>query len=879
MKTGAHVNTDLTEEDVAWLAKGGPFPSKITVVSGGDQREYVVEDRDALGYVAGVDRRCGKKGFVLFVRDPKSDERLAAKFCLPADYQGEREPNLEVRLATKLKPFGRAFSIPHFSGIVEAIPEQPDEGHDWVCFVSEWVDGDTLRHWLTEWPDRLTPQLACQIIRELVISTRGLTFKKLKHDDLHAGNLMLRPEDPEVMRSRGVGIVHTLCIIDTGSLKPTAQSTSKPHDDWSRVAKIVSQLHNAIFRNRPVATQHPGFLALLREYCQKLLEPEKARAFPTDNSYIEPLDDMERELRESRPSAKVSFTPFDAISAEYLASDKLLRDLFVSSLPWMREVLPARPTVITGPRGCGKSMLLRYLSAKVHLTGPDSSAEFLDDIPFVGVYISCSSDLTSHVLWLAHQKEKALKKQAGLTTLFNLLVARELFRLLDRVLNAQAASDRLGITTDRVQSLVQFCREYLGEPEAVPSLRVTTIAGDFADELDRLRRRVGRELPHSDTSSPELPASFIRELSLEATRLFAGLTTRPLVFLLDDYTSHRIPTSVQLILNPIIFSRQAEHYFKVSSEKFGFEPSAYSGWRIDQNREYQLVDTGAWVLDVVEGKDKKRFLSALLDRRFEIAGYDGRTKTLIGKSDFRSDADMARKIREQKKGQSFHYHGLSVLSNLWSGDLATILHMVGSMCNKAGVVSTSTQTISQRHQHEAIIAVSQGLVEQVRAPDQFGEAMRLILESYARMAKDLLVAGVEKPLKKGGALAPQRTYRFEMTKEGPYDLFARLAQVPGTNGQLADLARDLLRRSVFIDLGPSRGKEGKSTETVRWQLRSSLLPNFGLSLKRFRYIDVKGFDDFVMLLTEPDKFRQTYTAKYKGLSKSAAPLQLDAFND
>ena len=58
---------------------------------------------------------------------------------------------------------------------------------------------------------------------------------------------------------------------------------------------------------------------------------------------------------------------------------------------------------LTGPIGCGKSTVLRRLSLPAVLSLPQASKHFRE-MPYVGVYISCSSELRSR-FWLFPRDE------------------------------------------------------------------------------------------------------------------------------------------------------------------------------------------------------------------------------------------------------------------------------------------------------------------------------------------------------------------------------------------------------------------------------------------------------------------------------------------
>ena len=99
------------------------------------------------------------------------------------------------------------------------------------------------------------------------------------------------------------------------------------------------------------------------------------------------------------------------------------------------------------------------------------------------------------------------------------------------------------------------------------------------------------------------------------------------------------------------------------------------------------------------------------------------------------------------------------------------------------------------------------------------------------------------------SLSPGTTLDAELMKE--------------SNGHhLVALRKELVRRGVFIEHPESRGKESSGHRTVRWELRTSVLPSFGTSLIRKDYIDVKRIEDFVELLMKPDVYMEKVWIRY-----------------
>src|SRR5438876_5090252 len=121
-----------------------------------------------------------------------------------------------------------------------------------------------------------------------------------------------------------------------------------------------------------------------------------------------------------RPVTLVS--PFEFLSAEHITDDRLLVRIFAKSCPWLEKVSGPDPCLLTGPRGCGKSTIFRWLSLRAHLQKPAPEVEMLR---LSGFYLSCSTDLQSRLAWI---KTEALAKrfEREIVHYFNLLAAREI---------------------------------------------------------------------------------------------------------------------------------------------------------------------------------------------------------------------------------------------------------------------------------------------------------------------------------------------------------------------------------------------------------------------------------------------------------------------
>jgi len=294
-------------------------------------------------------------------------------------------------------------------------------------------------------------------------------------------------------------------------------------------------------------------LRRLRQFIQNLSDEDLSRHFPDPGAYLTALRDVGEALTVVRPLTP-SFHPFDAISAEHLANDRLLLQLFVDHLPWISLVQTAEPTVLIGPRGCGKSMVFRYMGLRTHLTSPDA-ADVLRQLGFFGVYIGCASDLGNDLLWIAREQGRPERWADSITTYFNLVLARELLRSLAISAGVPGVASALGITDRARFEIAAHVQQQLTTELNVIRLQGMDPLQTCADLLDRLRLKLGNALLEEQSPGYQLPPTFIRDLCQRVIDVAPGFESFRIVFLLDDYTSHRLSRPIQQILNTVLWQR------------------------------------------------------------------------------------------------------------------------------------------------------------------------------------------------------------------------------------------------------------------------------------------------------------------------------------
>jgi hypothetical protein len=854
---------ELSADQRDWLSSAPIFPEQLSVIGANKSiSNYLILERDHRGCINGLGNRMGYKGFVLKVLDTETDEELAAKICIASDYDGERTEFDELQLTNKLRDAGNLFVAPLRAGRVDRFPEMPGPQEKFVCFVSKWIEGETVRtvaeHCETGTGISLDPMFICTVIRETLRAVHFLKSRNLKHDDLHWDNIMIRKRDEGLILSDKEEQEREVSIIDMGSLKPIEKETRKSKDDDLYLLTLIINLYNATLHNRKLATENPRFMSKLRKFALDLADEDHLRFYADDHAKTSVIDDLQQSIGQADGlSDNKNFHPFEAISAEHLTDDNVLLDLFVGTLPWFEEAFAQKPLVLTGPRGCGKSMLFRYMAAKTHSASLPTSS--LEHIPtYLGIYISCATHLQNSLMWLARKEGRVEENAAAIVTFFNLIVIREFLRAVENAHMNSHAKNHFGLNDIGIEKLIEYIKSHFSVAIQTPRLSAKSQASHFADDIDRVRVRLQSDLLYQRTPHILLTETLIGDITNHLKECLPKLHKSGIVFLLDDYSTSRVHPDIQALLNRIIFERRDSHYFKVSCEKFGFTGKDIDQIRIDEAREYESIDAGDQAIFEMDEPTKRHFISSLIDRRLETAEWKGRALSLIGTSrEYANDVELAKFIRSEGShtGKRYYYYGIEHLGHLWSGDIATILQVVRGMFIRAKVDDHTETIISPKIQHESIVQVSKAFRERIAGYYPYGDQMVRILNEFGLMAKEILVKG---SLTSDGT--PRRLYRIEMTKEEQLP-FITLLENKST--EVSKVACELLRRAVFIQYSDSRGKEGSGTQTVRLELRKIFLPSFGLSLVRNSYIDVKTLDEFMLLFVDPGKFHSIQTAKYK----------------
>ena len=808
------------------------MPEKITIKG----TEYILQSPVKAGF----------KGAVWKVADEYGRTR-AAKFTIHEDYI-DRSFLGELAYAAKLEEY------PEFARFISAdlmtLDLQELGTHKFVCFIEDWINGFTLEDYLEDHVNEISGLFLLKYVEGMCSALNALKTVNLRHDDLHAGNVMLERPAPGMLSDE-----LRVKIIDTGSLKPLDRPTKKEKDDHRHFVEHLITIHNAIQRKKLIPVKDQRFLKECLKLYDSMLDDDPSNALKSPEAIKSQFSLAYTRATVWRTARSLTLnSPFEYISAEHIADDRLLVKIFAQSCPWLEKVDGPDPCLVTGPRGCGKSTIFRWLSLKAHLHKPSSEVE---SFRISGFYVSCSSDLQNRLSWIKTEALAEKKFRREIIHYFNLILAREVVQTLCSIRDREDRETFWGLGYIQEERIHNYLKDSLMSSHLVMQgvSRLQQALELLELEMFRCHVKMLQGLNLEWTT----PETFLGDFTTLLSKEITFFRERPIAFLLDDFSTHRLPTPVQIVLNRIIWERRDTHIFKLSSEKYGAKLSDSHDATIDPSREMVEVDCGReyLALDDSNQKEKAReFARELLANRLRAANYSGTPEQLLGPSKW-EEGSLARALRERKQKETGrkddHYHGLECIADLCSGDISHLLLVYRKIFERGGVSQDTTNCVPKYIQHRAIEDVSRDLFETIKNHHPFGLRMYAIVREFGNLVKQILMKG--RLIKQGDRLVPPQCPRIEVDQDysTPDD---------DLNREQADLKRELVRRAIFIEMEAGRSRRDSVT-TLRWQLRRVFLPAFAASLSKNDAIKWKPADFKFFLLDPKESCNREWQIKAK----------------
>ena len=804
----------------------------------------------------------GNDGYLFRAHSDELKRDVACKIIprtnLAYSSEGQETWRAEVHKADIL----RSPTVVKFEDIKEW--EDKSEKIDCVVLISEFVEGQDLRSFIAENPNKISIAFVVHCLLTMFNLLYEMKIRNVKHGDLHTGNILVEDRSSYDL----IGPRYVFRVTDFG----VANATSEPRfmDDYFQLADILAQLLLAVDYQTLSSKDKFIFNALRNHFLARHLVEADVTRDPLarqPDKLLRRLQELESEFEKwATDDSPRLLSPFDFLSCEQIGDAPiLLRALYSDQFLGLADIESRNNIVVTGPRGCGKSTVFKSLSLRQKRRVEEATPKLTQ---YLGVYYRCD-DL--YFVFPRYQLPEPDRPET-IDIPIHFITATLLAELLDS-LEGWAMQYYPEEFRRAEAHLVKNLWVVLDiEPPREPgseSFQVLVV------ELQKQRRKAAERQRFVHDPKRVIGKCFGAEVLQKVCEVLAGtysfLRDRPFYFFIDDYSLPKVTKALQMNLNRVFMQRTSFCFFKLSTESpVSFVKSDIDDKTYVEKREFILHNLGLVYLHA-EMIPKLSFIEDIFRRRLSMTvdGYPVKElEELAGSNSAQNNNEDARQIREDCKIQ---FWGKETLCKLCSGDIHYVISLVGDMVKLAGGPAeiakvNKTPKIEPKLQNRAIREAAGSFLKNLRSVPSYGEKLVEIVEAFGNIAHSYLKFRNSK--NETGA-PPHQATRIE-----PYESFV-----------LSEDAQkrydELLRYSVFIE--DYRGKSRRGKVVPRLYLRRFLIPHFNLT---FSMRDSIGLEpaDFEQFLLNPDKFEAAFrmhgpddkrTSMENQIDKSQGRLPLD----
>ncbi len=775
---------------------------------------------------------------------------LACKVILPEKLKAGWERELEKLSMLR----GISTVVPYFNSGVASY----DLNKSYVFVMYQFIDGCNLKDYIKQHGniDLALIELLAQTIIKVLFACQKVN---ILHGDLHEGNIMISKPDDRI-----VGSPKTIWVTDFGY--GGSHNHVRPKDDLKQLFSILSALLHKLSKSELNPRDRIVYDKIQELLDTKLLEHDATqKKYASIESIVYDFENIGRNAEVQVAVEKQGGLvqgPGDYLWAEalgYRANEWKI--LFVPEILGSRDLLSKNITILTGARGCGKTMAFRRLTAYMDaLIGENSGVQGADE--FVGFYVNCR-DIVEAFPWLPLEGNIAIAHQ--IIHFFHLLWLAEICKTL--------AIKDITISFNWLDSFINkiFKNRYQSLPEGADVLSHVRAFVENEKEKCRLTR-VGKI--DGIEEWPLLRIDFLDLVQKELHQNIPWIARRPLYFFLDDYTIPTITRSTQRVLNPIIFKRRSDLFFKISTESSNsFDNLGIQGKPLELNQDYELIDMATESLHQNE-RSKQELLNKIfiprIDRHIKLKNQNLNLLDILGKTTF-SGNELARKMREASQNgnqKRIEYHGISAFVGMWSSDTRSMIQMFVDVLREAEIDTSGQPFFPVKAAIQDRVYRTAGgellkFMESVTDPSswelgkletstklggKFGNHLKDIVEAFINVSRYEMTQG--NLVSNQGRQIPKQAFRIEIL-----DKFELPEEI--SNSYYIGLTR------WHIFFQDWRGKSVRGMLTPRLFLNRMLIPYTNLTFSSHDSLAFNN-DEFIRLLADPKAFYVYWKKKRRG---------------
>lgn len=555
--------------------------------------------------------------------------------------------------------------------------------------VLDYVEGNSLRSVLQQ-PDSLSATTAAQIAVDLLRLLHELENKQVFHNDLHAGNILVQDLPPELERGDSIDPFTRVVAVDLGSVLDNSRSDEQAQiADSHQVTAHLMQLALRVMPDPMTALDLEFRLALALNDIASLLKPDNvAQRNPN-------YPDLASSIRSAFVAASSPWKKpheglvrfGDSFNAQTMRPWFVPRLLVDPEGEWQRRIESSGPLVITGMRGCGKTMLLRALQFHARASAARGDAD--EELPaestlnklrsdgYLGLYVSCNRLLDG-----LGKPDGPLHEPN--TRLF-LCYAREALQALRHLMEVGGRAAVSPVAPRPIAALISSL------------VRNSTV--DQGDNIHVLERKIHEMLRSLESGEADYqltahPATAMPNLATAVTECAETWAGFRVLFLLDDVsTRHLNEESIRKLLSTLMFVNE-NCAFKITTEAQTLElvlksPGLVEAARI--GRDYDTFDLASAIYSKLrdsQGRAGREFIAKVLQQRANLTSSHPHwtPSEILGDQPLIAIARRIASTTESSPDRKNVYSGISALAAVCVGDIGDVISIYELILSKAGRV-------------------------------------------------------------------------------------------------------------------------------------------------------------------------------------------------
>lgn len=729
------------------------------------------------------------------------------------------------------------------------------DGVEYLYIMWDYIPGKSLKNYISS--NSLTMQMVVDVVIRSLSVFHACKQLGIQHADFHSGNILIEEPDPLNINEN----IQKVWITDFGYGTFSQVNATPPMDDYDGLCRIIQQCVESVDVHKLDYDARNQFRVLKNEFPKYLHESD-----PMAGTYARNPSELLKELRrlletkddkDNYPKRISDFLAAELIGDKYDEWEALFVPKFLAT----ESLLDKNTCVLTGLRGCGKTMIFKRLSFELMAKlGP---ANIQGEESFVGFYIN-ARNLVEAFPWLPENKFWDATRQV--INFFNVKWCVEILEWLRECANKDRNLDFTWLS--------DFFSPCFPNNEFVGDASYGIIYNIIEACIKEMQRSKLGDRYERDGDWPFAEYDFLGKFLHQIQQHHRFCDGKSFYLFLDDYSSPMINPTMQRILNPVIFRREQDVFFKVSTESTeSFVAVGLNEKVLENGPDYKLIDLGSELFKSNRDKSRvKDIIVSIFDKRITrsnmFSGHTISLEQILGRS-AENNTTRAEKIRSN--AEQTVYYGIDVFCDLWSSDIRELIKVFSEMISAQGedniskclaggdiqipLISPQNQDYILRETGGRLLymladTTNPSRINHTRKDNEtYGEHLRQIVSAFQKIAYNDLKT---KNSKNQERTPPKQARKIELTSSG------KLCE------EAEGYYKGLIRYGVFIQ--DYRAKSVRGTAAQRLYLRSMLIPYCRLTFSRRDCITM-DWTDFERFLLHPEDFADEYIRRSQSANK------------